>query len=325
MNKLFNWTFGSVFRTIGRVIGYLVVGALLGLILQKNGVRIRDIIPTLKISAKTFDTSEKYRIYKCDAQNDYENCAFTDWTNNGTSTSNNINSKVIRGFSMNFAQDETLNGGGHYRVYIAFDTSPQYPQNVQVLQNYNCFGVNSNSTSGGDDALIQSCELVSTIPTSSGVTYIFDVVPASNIKSIKVNIYLNTGAPFTSVKGLAKSNLSNDTATSDAINNQTDDLINNQNQNTQDIIDNQNQLLGTDCENLISIPNGTYSNNGITAVVNNGVITLNGTATETSFININLNENINILSGTYYRISANNNEIVGSSLSGTWARITPSD
>lgn len=215
---------------------------------------------TEKTYAKTFDTTEKYRIYKCDSGNDYENCAFTSWTNNGTATSNTPSSKVIRGFSMNFAQNETLNGGGHYRVYIAYKTTPR-DSGSQILHSYSCFGVNSNSESGGDEANIQSCDLTSTIPTSDGIVYIFDLVPSVNIKSIKINVYLNTGIPYTSVTGLAKSNLSNDTSTSDAINNQTDDLINNQNNNTQTIINNQNEntqiinnsineQLGNKCENL---------------------------------------------------------------------------
>ena len=52
-------------------------------------------------------------------------------------------------------------------------------------------------------------------------------------------------------------------------------------------------------KNLLDIPNGTYSNNGITATVDNGVITLNGTATSNSYVNITLIENITISSGSY--------------------------
>lgn len=292
MNKIFNWTFGSIFRTLGRVICYMLIGALFTLILHKNNIKITDLLGLDVLSAKTFDTSEQYRIYKCDSHNDYENCSFTSWTNNGTATSNNTSNNVVRGFSMNFGQNETLNGGGHYRVYIAFDTSPQYPQNVQVLQNYNCFGVNSNSTSGGLDENIQSCELLSTIPTSTGVTYIFDVVPAINIKSIKVNIYLNTGAPFTSVKGLSKSNLSNDTSTSDAINNMSDDLINNQNSNTQQIIDNQNQLMGSQCENLLNLTNYTF-----------GYINSSTGDIQSNVNNITFTDYIEVFPNTYYTFS----------------------
>lgn len=61
-------------------------------------------------------------------------------------------------------------------------------------------------------------------------------------------------------------------------------------------------------ENLLKLPDGTYDNNGITAVIKDGVITLNGTATSTSFITINLEK---LKSGTY-SMSANNEQVVGS-------------
>lgn len=61
-------------------------------------------------------------------------------------------------------------------------------------------------------------------------------------------------------------------------------------------------------ENLLKLPDGTYENNGITAVIKDGVITLNGTATSTSFITINLEK---LKSGTY-SMSANNEQVVGS-------------
>ena len=44
---------------------------------------------------------------------------------------------------------------------------------------------------------------------------------------------------------------------------------------------------------LISLKNATYSHNGIEAVVNNGEITLNGTATSTAFIEARFNNLIN--------------------------------
>jgi hypothetical protein len=46
-------------------------------------------------------------------------------------------------------------------------------------------------------------------------------------------------------------------------------------------------------ENSLGLTDGTYQNNGITAVVNKGIITLNGTASSTSFVEINLIESLN--------------------------------
>lgn len=43
MKKILNWTFGSVFRTFGRIIAYLLVGSLIALIMSENHVKISDI------------------------------------------------------------------------------------------------------------------------------------------------------------------------------------------------------------------------------------------------------------------------------------------
>ena len=36
-------------------------------------------------------------------------------------------------------------------------------------------------------------------------------------------------------------------------------------------------------KNLLNIPDGTYTSNGLTAVISNGIININGTSTATSF------------------------------------------
>ena len=75
-------------------------------------------------------------------------------------------------------------------------------------------------------------------------------------------------------------------------------------------------------KNLLNITNGTYSSNGITALVENGKITLNGTATANSFLTIPFVYQYN---GTY-TISANNEEIIGSTTtSGMYASVRIND
>lgn len=82
-------------------------------------------------------------------------------------------------------------------------------------------------------------------------------------------------------------------------------------------------------KNLLNLTNGTYSSNGITAVVENGKVTLNGTATANSFISVPLQSNLNLNSNVDYTFSANNEEIMGEGKSGNYAcirlRTTSSD
>ena len=60
---------------------------------------------------------------------------------------------------------------------------------------------------------------------------------------------------------------------------------------------------------LLDLKNGTYTaTNGITATVENGEITLNGTSTEVGFVQIDLNTRYNLEKNTPYTVSANNLE-----------------
>lgn len=66
-------------------------------------------------------------------------------------------------------------------------------------------------------------------------------------------------------------------------------------------------------KNLLELMEGTYSNNGITAVVKNGIVTLNGASTAISFVGINLLKNFNLIAGNTYHLNAFNTGVVGDS------------
>ena len=64
-------------------------------------------------------------------------------------------------------------------------------------------------------------------------------------------------------------------------------------------------------KNFLELMEGTYSNNGITAVVKDGIITLNGTETAISFVGINLLKSIELTNDKTYHLSAFNEKTAG--------------
>lgn len=64
-------------------------------------------------------------------------------------------------------------------------------------------------------------------------------------------------------------------------------------------------------KNFLELMEGTYSNNGVTAVVKDGVVTLNGTATAISFVGINLLKSIELTNDKTYHLSAFNEKTAG--------------
>lgn len=67
-------------------------------------------------------------------------------------------------------------------------------------------------------------------------------------------------------------------------------------------------------KNWIKTTDGTRSSNGISAIVKNGVATLNGTATATSMIYITLENPLTFKANVRYKLSANNNNIAGTDI-----------
>lgn len=59
MQKIFNWTIGSFFRSIGRIFAYLVIGGIISYLLYSNtNFRIIDLLGIQKVSASSFQTAD---------------------------------------------------------------------------------------------------------------------------------------------------------------------------------------------------------------------------------------------------------------------------
>ena len=65
-------------------------------------------------------------------------------------------------------------------------------------------------------------------------------------------------------------------------------------------------------KNLLELKEGTFSNNGITAVLKDGIVTLNGTASSISFVQLIFsNGNFTLKANQKYSLSVFNDKIIG--------------
>ena len=67
-------------------------------------------------------------------------------------------------------------------------------------------------------------------------------------------------------------------------------------------------------KNMLKLKDGTYSSEGITAVVNDGKVTLNGTSTATSFVYLILEKKVKLPSSTQVTMSAFNESVIEGAL-----------
>lgn len=62
MQKIFNWTLGSFFRTIGRTIAFLVMGGLIYYLLSYNGIDLKNLFLD-NVKASTYQNSNWFTYY----------------------------------------------------------------------------------------------------------------------------------------------------------------------------------------------------------------------------------------------------------------------
>ena len=167
---------------------------------------------------------------------------------------------------------------------------------------------------------------------STWVELTFNPTQVGNV--IGVTLGDNNGSFITGETffGISSVQIESKNANQDVIDNatnNTNNIINNNNSNTESIINSNKETQEIikdqfntcrDSVNLLNLPDGTYSNNGITVVISNGVITINGTSSSTSFISIPINLDLQ----SNFSISLNNSAM-GDSLSEVRLQISGSN
>lgn len=252
MRNVLNWTVGSFFRTIGRIIAYLIIGAIVAFAF------------TYKPKAATLTSYNTYeRIWNqetgCGTSNRYSYTTYAnsdpagDLWNIGSFNTQYSGKAAQLGFNFQY----NLTAGKYYDIDVNFNTS-DLSSSLNTTNVYVESGTSCQDTSGSRVALIgftlsnsgtnYSNKATIRIMANAATTYwgfYFYKGPTQFVTGVnnwRINsITINEVDP-------SNTNVIIDNAT-----NNTTNIINNNNENTQQIINNQNELLGSKCSNLLDI------------------------------------------------------------------------
>lgn len=147
--KIVNWTFGSFFRTIGRIIAYTLLGCLVGLLLNKlNLLSFLDIV-----NASTMPYTSAYlNVNQCEVNcnvsgtnciMDLDNCIWDTNNTAGNSIQFGLNNGYLNKIEFNI-KDSGDYQPGNYKLIINWGIDPR---NISELNKYSIrvFGSRNNS------------------------------------------------------------------------------------------------------------------------------------------------------------------------------------
>lgn len=267
MKQVFNWTIGSFFRTIGRIVAYLIIGAIIAFILM------------YKPKAATLTSYDTYQLYwngqsGCGSSNKY---SYTTYANSNPAgdlwQQGTIGTRVYdKGAEIAFNFQYNLTANKYYDVDInlmssdlsnSLNTTNVYIDSGTSCQDFSGsrvsligFSLNNSGTNYSNKATIR-------IMANSATTY-------WGIRLYKGPTLFVAGPNNFGISSITINEVdpSNTNVIIDNATNNTTNIINNNNENTQQIIDNQSQLLGKKCDNLYNPQNvfNGYINTGNTSI-----------------------------------------------------------
>lgn len=283
MKKIINWTFGSVFRTIGRILAYLLIALLGVLIIQKNDIKITDLLGIYKVNAATLHSwsTQQTRVQTTHDGTD----TWSSWYNiNGdnpyTFSSSDL-SNPVKSIAWHLRSSDGLSTENTYTFQFGYKATPQ---SLAITSYYF-----QNDSTGQDE------DVTCTQNTSSNDYHWFtcSFTPHTNYTSshylyVKINFYMSYLTEFKSViRGYDQR-----TGTNAVITDTGSQIINNQNQNTQEIIDNLTQanqeLIQSiqDGNNVCNLIDKNYIEWDNKQLKNDGTLLNNNQSGVTKWINI---------------------------------------
>lgn len=243
VKQIINWTAGSFFRTLGRILLYITIGALIGLYCVNNNIKLPQwLIMIDKVDALTTITPN---IYGHKLEYSTGHCSFGTFPNcdfivdDVVGPTNNINGDY-KNFCPNgktcvlihdwyFVKlSSNLNPGITYTWvfdtwYTTRATQSYYNKNVDVF----LMASDTGGYSGSSSAYVSnvSCRAGLTEGTTTKVSWTCSFTPTKSINYLYMRLtFNNNNVPFSSF-GCNKGYLTFDNAQVDAINNQTNIIV----------------------------------------------------------------------------------------------------
>ena len=190
MKNIINWTLGGFFRSIGRILSFIVIGGLIAFLISKSGLNLPDWLkPLYVVNASTVDyTYKKYRVryYSLATGTD----ALTSVTDMGTRTELSSGYGVSM-VSVRFGWSTKFQAGTTYHVVIDTGFAPSSIETTFLnVDSFLCFGSSTTSSWDAQTSFISSCDFVgSSINGNNRVNYVFNITPVADIQGIQFNIY----------------------------------------------------------------------------------------------------------------------------------------
>lgn len=224
IKKVFNWSFGAFFRTIGRILAYLSIGFLLAIVCSKLGLNLGYI----QVNASTVSTSDnQFNMYY---SSNPEACI--DSKSVGYKALNNsIHVSAIDGNDygtikrIDYLSTVTLTANTNYTLSLIQSYNPKdFKMFTEDPWNFSMEGSTTTSTSNlsADNILNYSCNVTNVSSNKYQVKIVCNLTPKNSIKKLWLRISTNCHTFSVDYFNTYSLVIESNNETSNAINNQTD-------------------------------------------------------------------------------------------------------
>lgn len=228
MNKIKNWTFGALFRTLGRFLGYIIIGLLIALVSTKLGLIMSVNAETVSTSGTQFNVYVDSNVSNGCSSGEGQGYKNLDTSVNLTSYQGSVSSTYAVS-RVDYYTTVNLNAGTTYTLEIMQSFNPKNWDSFHASAwDYYFEGSTTNSTSGLNANNVDSYYCyIENINNAYQVKLHCTFSPKVNLKMLYWRTWTNCNATGVSYFNTYTLKIDSVSGVEESINNQTN-IINNQ-------------------------------------------------------------------------------------------------